>query len=210
MTNKIFRMVVIVLMLMASTMALAKSSPVTMLEQVSSQMISELQAQELTIKDSPKVVYQLVEKILLPHVDMYTMSRLVLGRSMWHKATDAQRKEFQHQFTIMLIRTYASALAEYTDEKIEFSPLRSGDVDKPRVMVKSQIKRATGPDISLHYRLLTVYDEVTKKHKWLVYDLNVEGVSLVDSMRSQMNGKIHQQGLAGLLTDMAEHNKDYQ
>ncbi|MBB71549.1 MAG: signal peptidase [Legionellales bacterium] len=180
--------------------AYAAQSPLVMLEKTSEQMLSSLTKNRAKIKSNPKYVETLARQILLPHVDTATMSRLALGRDGWNKATPAQRKEFSEQFVTMMIRTYSAAMNAYTDEKIKFYPIRGGVGDRKRVQVKSIIIQSGGPSIPVNYRLLL------RGNNWKVYDMTVDGVSMVQSFKSQFANEISQGGINGLLAAMKKHN----
>lgn len=186
--------------LLACTASWAICSPVNMLQTTSNKLIVTLQQNQATLKTKPQVVYSIVKQVLLQHVDLANMSKTALGRDAWMQAKPAQKKAFTEQFTTLLIRTYASALAQYTDEKINFLPLR-GDFNKEtRVQVNSNIVRDAGPPINISYRLMRVGDQ------WKVYDFSVDGISLVQSFRSQFAQELKQAGIDGLINKLAQHN----
>jgi len=182
------------------TSVIAAADPVSMLEQTSSQMISSLKQNKATIKTNPTYVEGLARKILMPHVDVPTMSRLALGRNAWQSATNAQKQQFMQQFVTLLIRTYSTALASYTDQQIQFYPVRGGTDGKSRVQVNSKIIQSGGPSIPMSYRL------VKRNDQWYVYDMSVDGVSLVKSFHSQFASEISKGGMNGLLAAMQKHN----
>ena len=104
-----------------STIAIAASTdPVVMLDNTSSQMINALKQNKATIKSNPKYVEGLAKKILIPNVDVPTMSRLALGRNAWQNASNAQKKQFMQEFVTLLVRTYSTAPASYTNQSIKF------------------------------------------------------------------------------------------
>src|SRR3990172_8461811 len=88
----------------------ADDSPLPMLKNASDQLLSELQKEKATIKNNPNVVYNLVKRFVLPHVDTTGMARSVLGRNVWSSASDSQKSRFTAEFTKLVIRTYSSAL----------------------------------------------------------------------------------------------------
>lgn len=160
------------------------SSPVVMLEDVANQVISELKKNRAVLKTQPHVSYDIVKKYLIPKVDIYGMSRSVLGRSAWQRATREQRRDFAKGFVRLIIRTYASALNDYSGEVVEFYPIRGGYADKRFLNVNSVVKRGSGKQIPLTYSL------VNKKGQWRVYDMTVEGVSLLQSFKSQFRAEL--------------------
>lgn len=167
--------------------------PLEMLQQTSDQMISALKTNKASMKKNSGVVYGIVNRILLPHVDLETMARSVVGRSYWMEATPAQRDEFKRLFTRQVTSTYATALSSYQDEKVKFYPIRGGG---DRVQVQSVIIRSNGQNIPVSYRLINYGGN------WKVYDFSVEGVSIVQSYSAQYANDLAQGGLANLLTHM--------
>ncbi|OIZ94392.1 hypothetical protein A1D18_06025 [Candidatus Rickettsiella isopodorum] len=181
-------------------MAWAISSPVDLLQSTSNQLISALQRNQATLKTKPQIVYGIVNQILLPHVDVMSMSSKALGREAWLRATPMQRQAFAQQFVTLLIRTYSSALAQYTNERVNFLPLRGDYNSESRVQVNSVIVRETGPSINLSYRLMRVNGQ------WMLYDFSVGGVSIIESFRSQFAQELQNNGIDGLINKLAQHN----
>lgn len=186
--------------LLVGTMAWAISSPVEILQTTSNQLISALQRNQATLKTKPQIVYGIVNQILLPHVDVMSMSSRALGREAWLRATLAQKQAFAQQFVTLLIRTYSSALAQYTNERVNFLPLRSDYNNQSRVQVNSVIVRESGPSINLSYRMMRVGEQ------WMLYDFSVDGVSIIESFRSQFVEELQNSGIDGLINKLAQHN----
>ncbi|AHE67459.1 MlaC/ttg2D family ABC transporter substrate-binding protein [Legionella oakridgensis] len=176
----------------------AQSSPIPMLENAANKIIATLNENKSSLKNNPQVIHQAVERYLLPIVDVQGMSRSVLGRQAWNKASAAERKQFTQEFTQLVIRTYASPLAEYTDEKVKFLPLRNS-VDGRFIRVNSIIVRSNGQNIPLSYSL------IAKQGQWKIYDLSVEGVSLLQSFRSQFGQVLQNSNMQNLITQMRQH-----
>lgn len=170
-------------------------APLAILKQTSAQMLSALKQNKASLKTDPKAIYHIVNTVLLPHVDLDTMSRSVVGRNAWVSATPAQREDFKQLFTHQVIKTYSTALSSYQNEQVVFFPIRGG-VTGNRVQVQSEIIRANGQKIPVSYRLVNLGGN------WKVYDFSVEGVSIISSYRSQFAGALSQSGLTGLLTKM--------
>lgn len=174
--------------------------PEVLLRQITDQMINRLNQEKTRIQTEPEYVYQLVEEVLVPHADFNEMSKRVLARN-WRPATAEQRTEFEQAFKILVIRTYATAFRKYRDEKVEFVGERYGRNNKNLVEINTLVKQTEGPDIEVNYRL------IAKGQSWKVYDMNVEGVSLVKSFRSQFNETIRKEGLSALITQIKQKNK---
>lgn len=187
-----------VLLFMPMTAEAAGGGPVEMLQSVADQMIASLKAHKTTLKQNPSLVYSLATRIIVPHADLDYMSMRVLPPQTWNNATPAQRQEFKREFTTLLVRTYASALAEYKDQTIRFYPVRG--YQGKTVKVDSQIIRTDGPSISVNYSL------VSTGGGWRLYDMTVEGVSMLQSFRSQFSDQLAKGDMASLIRVLKQHN----
>lgn len=200
--KKIFTLVLVCFGLMLPVMALANDgNPTDMLKSISNRMIESLKANKATLKSNPDKVYSLTYKIVVPHADLSEMSKRILPPQTWNKATASQRAKFQGEFTKLLVRTYASALSDYSNQTVEIFPIRGGYQGKSTVSVNSQILRSDGPAMSVSYKL------ILKSNGWKLFDMSVEGVSLLESFRSQFADKVAQGGnMDDLIRDLVKHN----
>lgn len=176
-------------------------APVAMLQNTSDQLIAALKHNKASLKKNPNVVYQIVDKILVPHVDLIGMSRSVLGRQAWTNATPDQKQRFMQEFKNLLIHTYSSALQNYNNQTVRFLPIRGGFNDQTRVQVNSEILQQNGPPISVSYRL------IKQNNDWKVYDFSVDGVSMLESFRSQFATDLNHGDLNYLIDKLARHNR---
>jgi len=181
--------------------AMAVSAPQQMLQTVSDQMIEQLVANRSKVQANPNYIVNLVDKLLVPHIDFEEMSKRVLAVH-WRDATPEQRARFQQEFSKLVVRTYSTAFREYSDQKIQFFDERAAQDDPTRVEIKSLIEQDNGQKaIPVNYRL------INKGGDWKVYDLNVDGVSLVSNFREQFSAQINNQGLDALIADIAQRNQ---
>src|SRR3990167_4057174 len=135
----------------------ADASPLPMLENSTSNIISTLKHNQESLKNDPKIVNQAINVYLLPHVDIQGMSRSVLGRQIWNNITVVEKREFIDAFTKLVIRTYAVPLSEYSGETVKFRPIR-GDIQSKFTQVDSIIIRPNGQKIPLSYSLVKKQD----------------------------------------------------
>lgn len=141
----------------------------------------------------------LVDQIINPHVDFDRVSIMVLGKH-WRTATPAQKEQFKQQFRLLLVRTYTTAFTEYANWKIRYLPLESEGSDK-RTMVKTEILPSGGEPVAVNYRM------VNEGTEWKVYDILIEGISLLQNYRSSFNDEIEQSGsLDQLIAHLSERN----
>ncbi len=180
--------------------AATQSDPIAMLQFMANNMIAGLKANKATLKTKPQVVYQLANRYVVPYADLSAMAKSVLPPQIWNSATPAQRMQFQKEFTTTLIRTYASALTSYEDQTIHFYPIRGGYQGASTVEVNSEITGSNNEPIHVTYRLMRVGSV------WRLFDLSVEGVSMLESFRSQFADILENGTMDQLLQRMAEHN----
>jgi phospholipid transport system substrate-binding protein len=178
----------------------AETSPVPMLQTTAQQIIDTLKANQSHLKTDNHIINQAIQKYLLPHVDIEGMSRSVLGRQVWTKASASEKQAFSQVFTQLIIRTYASPLAEYSGETVNFMPVR-GAMDGHFIRVNSVINRPNGQRIPLSYNL------VLKAGDWKIYDLSVEGISLLQSFKLQFANILQQGSIQDLINQMRAHKR---
>ena len=145
-------------------------------------------------------LFALTEEKILPNFNFDKVSRLVLGKN-WTKATPDQKTAFQSEFKSLLLRTYATALSKYKNQTIEYAPLRMAD-GATTASVKTSIVQPGGQPIAVNYALEKQADAT-----WKVYDIVIEGVSLVTNYRGQFAQEIRQNGLDSLIKKLADKNK---
>lgn len=179
----------------------AQTNPVAMMQGLTDALLSKLKADQSQLKQNPNHLYDIVNQILVPYLDTQGMARSVLGRTAWTKATPAEQQAFTSALLSVVIRTYSSALNAYTDQAVTYLPIRGGVGDKTLVTVNSQIKRSDGPPVGVSYRLAKVGNQ------WKVYDMNVEGVSLLQSFRSQIQAQLSQGMTVAQLTQKLEQHE---
>lgn len=172
--------------------------PVHLLKRTSDEVIKLLKEQHDQLDADPALVYKIVNDYIVPHLDDVTMAKLALGKN-WRKADNEQKIEFVDQFRTLLIRTYSKSLQEFSDEKINFFPLRV-TADAKKVVVKSEVILSGGPKIPVSYRMRL------KGNAWKVYDINIDGISLVTSYRGTFAQEMRKGGMTGLLKMLRDKN----
>jgi phospholipid transport system substrate-binding protein len=175
----------------------ASNTPDELVRQVVEQTLTDLRDNKEKIKEQG--VFEFVNQRLLPHFDFEYMSQLVVGRH-WRKASAQQRSDFSDQFKTLLIKTYAGALESYTDEVVEILPYRAGS-DPEDATVSTEIVPKAGPAIPIDYSLHK------KEGNWIVYDVSVDGLSLVTNYRRSFGKKIKSEGIDDLIADLTSKNE---
>ena len=143
-------------------------------------------------------LYRLAEEKILPNFNFDRVSRLVLGKN-WTRATPEQKSAFQTEFKTLLLRTYSVALSKYKNQTIDYKHLRMAE-GATNVTVKTAILQSGGQPVVVDYSLEKQADA------WKVYDIVIEGVSLVTNYRSQFTQEIRQNGLDSLIKKLADKN----
>ena len=136
---------------------------------------------------------------MLPHFDFARMTRLAVGRN-WQQASDAQKEALVKEFRTMLVRTYSTSLTAYRNQTIEVKPLKTGAQDKD-VTVRTAVLQQGGPSIPIDYAMEKA------DGGWKVYDVIIDGASLVTTYRGSFNDQIAKGGIDGLVKTLAERNK---
>ncbi|MDO8991086.1 MAG: ABC transporter substrate-binding protein [Sideroxyarcus sp.] len=147
-----------------------------------------------------KKMLELVDAKVLPHFNFEHMTKLAVGKS-WRKATAEQKQALMSEFRIMLVRTYTKAFTSYRDQVVEVRPLKL-DAAMAEVTVKTSIVKPGSQQ-----PILVDYDMEKMPDGWKVYDLTVEGVSLVTSYRGTFADQIQQVGIDGLIKTLVDKNK---
>lgn len=148
----------------------------------------------------PAKVADLVETKILPHFDFPRMTQSAAARG-WNLATPAQRQALTAEFRTLLVRTYSTALSSYRNQVIEFRPLRSAPGDT-EVTVRSVIRQSGTAPLGMDY------DMEHLAAGWKVYDIKIEGISLVTTYRETFASRIRESGVDGLIRSLAEKNRD--
>ena len=174
-------------------------SPVALLERTSMEVIDILRRDHDLLVKEPARVYKLIDDYILPHLDDVTMAKLALGKN-WRKASKEQKLAFIKEFRNLLVRTYSKSLLEFSDQTIKFFPLKLA-ADVRKTSVKAEVIQPGGPSIPLAYRVRL------KNNAWKVYDIKVDGISLVTSYRGTFTQEIRKSGIDGLLNYLRDKNK---
>lgn len=189
------------LLVMPLTKALAADllAPQQAIEQASVQLKQNMQDPAFT-KDFAKI-NQFVESVIYPHVDFNRISALVLGK-IWKDAPQDERARFKKEFQTLLVRTYSRAFVEFKDWSVRFLPLKLGADDK-KAVVRTEILQPGLQPIGVNYRM------VLSNGQWKVYDIMIEGVSLVTNYRTTFQNDLQNKGsLSAIIDGLADRNRE--
>ncbi|MBI3345136.1 MAG: ABC transporter substrate-binding protein [Gammaproteobacteria bacterium] len=169
-----------------------------LVRETSERMLTALKNEHDALKANPAKLYALTEEIILPHFDFERISSWVLGK-YWREATPEQKNRFTQEFRNLLVRTYATAMLEYSGQEIKYLPFKA-DAGANTVTVRTEVVQPGGPAIPINYSLFV------KEGEWKVYDVVVENTSLVASYRSSFANEIRQSGLDALIEKLASRS----
>jgi phospholipid transport system substrate-binding protein len=189
-----------VLMFVAGGVA-AEPGPLNVLEEMSDHVL-EVIRQDPAILDDPIRLRELADEFVVPNIDFMALSQWVLGKH-WRGANPGQRQVFAHEFRELLIRTYLASVtrSDYQDQTIRYLPLRKAH-DGRKVTVEAHVEQPQGPLVHVLFRMLK------RDQGWKVYDVVIEGVSLVATHRSGFSSIIRERGLDGLIATLEARNTE--
>ena len=177
----------------------AEEAPDEMIRRLSVDVLNTIKADKDVQNGDVRKIIAFVDSKIMPNVNFTRMTASAVGRN-WRQATPEQQKRLQDEFKSMLVRTYAGALSQVKDQTINVKPLRAQSTDT-EITVRTEIL-GRGEPIQLDYRM-----EKTAGG-WKIYDLNVLGVWMVETYRTQFAQEISARGIDGLITTLAQRNKN--
>ena len=178
--------------------AAADEAPDALVKRISGEVLTAVKADPAIQAGDINRIVNLVDTKIMPNVNFTRMTASAVGR-YWRQATPEQQKQLQDEFKTLLVRTYSGALGEVKDQTLSFNPLRMQPTDT-EVVVRSEV-RGRGEPIQLDYRV------EKGAGGWKIYDINVLGVWLVETYRTQFAQEISAKGIDGLIASLAQRNK---
>ena len=179
----------------------ADEAPEAFIQRITNDTLNAIKADKALRTGDINKVMQLVDTQLMPHVNFRRTTALATGPA-WRKATPEQQKRLQDEFKVLLVRTYSGALSQITDQVVAVKPLRAGQDDK-NLVVNTEV-RGKGDPIQLDYRLEKTPGQGSG---WMIFDLNVLGVWLIENYRNQFTKEINAGGIDALIASLAARNK---
>lgn len=179
----------------------ADEAPDAMMKRLSDEVLNIIRTDKMVQSGDVNRIIQVVDAKIMPNVNFQRMTASAVGPA-WRQATPEQRQRLQEEFKLLLVRTYSGALSQVSDEQVSIKPLRAAPTDTD-VVVRSEI-RGRGDPIQLEYRLEKTPGQGTG---WKIYNLNVLGVWLVETYRTQFAQEINAKGVDGLIASLSERNR---
>ncbi|MDW3096227.1 MAG: ABC transporter substrate-binding protein [Gammaproteobacteria bacterium] len=173
-------------------------TPEQIVEQTSTELLQIINEQSERIKNEEGYVNSVINELILPVIDLQSMGKLILGKH-WKTASDEQRSQFIEQFKSMLIRTYAKSVADFGHAKVTVFPPK-GEQKGKRHRVKSHLDIGSGTPLQVDY----VFRR--KDDSWKVFDLVVDGLSLIKNFRTSFSQEISETSLDALIKRLESTN----
>ena len=174
--------------------------PQQLVEQTTEKVLDTLANRRKELENDHQLIYKLTNEIVVPHFDFVTIAKWVLAKH-WRTATKEQKLRFIRAFRELMVKTYAVAILEYDGNKISYLPLRD-DVSKGDVTVRTEFHQAGKPPVAINYSLHQ------RTSGWKVYDISVDGVSIVQTFRTSFGTEIKQTSLDAVIDRIEKKNQD--
>jgi phospholipid transport system substrate-binding protein len=175
-------------------------SPDDTVKKVTDEVLASIKSDKQLAAGDKQKALKLAEEKVLPYIDFEEATRLAVGRA-WSQATPEQKKKLVSEFRNMLVRTYSNAIEGYQGQTLKVLPARAGKQDaKDDATVRTQFVRAGGQPLPIEFQM-----RKTEKG-WKVYDISVEGVSLVLTYRTEFDNIVKQEGIDGLIKRLTQKN----
>jgi phospholipid transport system substrate-binding protein len=188
------------LILLVTLPAMAAIGPEQLIRQTSQSVMAEIRANMDIYKSDPQKLYKLVDELVLPHFNFVAMTDLALGQYK-DRISAEQKSMIVTEFRQLLVRTYSSALVEYTDQELIYLPM-DGTEAEAVVTVRTRYDLPDGFPIPIDYKMRLGDDG------WKVFDISVDEVSLVMNYRSSFARSIKRDGVAGLIKSLQARNQN--
>ena len=192
------RILAVIALILAPLVAAAQEAPDALVKRTTDEVLAIIKSDKDLQSGNISKVVQLAEQKVLPHFDFERMTRLAVGRN-WNQATAEQKQALTKEFRTMLVRTYSSSLSQYRNQTIEVKPAKIGAGDK-EATVRTAVIQQGGPPIPIDYAMEKM------DSGWKVYDVIIDGASLVTTYRGTFNDQVQKGGIDGLLKTLQDRN----
>ena len=192
--------VALVLALLSPIAWSQEPGPDALVRAVSRDVISAIREDKDLRAGDQRRLSEIVARMIMPHVDTPRMTRLAMGAA-WRQATPAQQQRLALEFTTLLVHTYSRALAKYADQVVVVKPVHA-QADDTEVAVRSEIRQSGAAPIAVDY------SAVRTPSGWKVYDIRIDGVSLVSTYRGTFSEEVRNHGIEGLIERLSARNRE--
>jgi phospholipid transport system substrate-binding protein len=185
----------------AAAVGVEKQSPEETVKTVTTEMLTALRSQQEAYKTDPRQLESLIERIIVPHFDIRIMAREALGLN-WRRATPEQQKRFMAAFRQLLINDYANEFRNYSNQTVEYLP-EHGGTGRGYALVATHVISPGEQPVRVDYRLYRAGSD------WLIYDVEIDGISLLFTYRNTFSEELQRETLDTLIARMENKNDSY-
>lgn len=202
MQNALIKMGLMLMFLvpMHASASVSQNDPKEMVQQLSDQILVQIDTRRAELNQDPSEVKRFANEYVLPYVDTYRMSRYVMGK-YWKRASDNQQKAFVDAFTNTLMRSYSKSLLKLNVTKMDITKVI--EKKKGRVSITTSVTQSDGNESKVIYAAYLS----KKKQKWFLYDVTIEGISLLVNYRKTFSSEFKQKGIDQTIDDMIAKNQ---
>jgi phospholipid transport system substrate-binding protein len=198
--NFLLRIISLAICGLVATAAAQGLEPDQLVQKVTEEVMTAIKSDKQLAAGDKQKAMKLAEEKVLPYIDFEEATRLAVGRA-WSQATPEQKKKLVSEFRNMLVRTYSNAIEAYQGQTLKVMPSRGGKQDaKDEATVRTQFTRAGGKPLPIEFQMRKTGET------WKVYDISVEGISLVLTYRSEFDAVVKQEGIDGLIKRLTQKN----
>ena len=190
--------IIAAVLLLFSSVSYADESAQKLVEDTTAAVLKILNDNKDELAENTPMVQKLIEDKVVPHVDFVAMTKLAVAVN-WKRANQDQQHALVSEFKSLLLRTYSKSISEYSGEQIIFLPYRP-ESRADRAVVRAEFAGNGGSKIPIHYKL-------RKKEDWKIYDISIDGISLVTNYRSSFSSEIQASGIDGLVASLKLKNQ---
>jgi phospholipid transport system substrate-binding protein len=195
----LFKLIGLLMLGFAAPAYAQELAPEQLVQKITDEVLAAVKTDKQLQAGDKQRALKLAEEKVLPYVDFEESTRLAVGRA-WAKASPEQKKQLVNEFRNMLVRTYSNAISSYEGQTLKVLPSRGSSQASDEATVRAQFVRSGGKPLPIEFQMRKVGPS------WKVYDINVEGISLVLTYRSEFDAIVKQQGIDGLIKQLTQKN----
>ena len=186
---------IITIFLFFSITAYAGDSPDLFLKKSVREVAQFIAENKETLENDESFLKTKVDELIIPKLDIILMSKIVLGKKIWLSINSQQREKFILTFRGLMVKTYMKSLTAFNGEKIKFIPYIAGK--RPDVAKVKSVYLLPEGEIAVNYRL-----KLNKANEWKVFDISIDGISLLRNYRSDFQNHVEVHGINALIDDL--------
>jgi phospholipid transport system substrate-binding protein len=186
---------IIALFFLLSPALIAKESADTFVRKTVEEISTFISENKSMLENDEKYLRAKVDELVIPKLNISLMSKIVLGRDNWTSSNDYQKREFQKAFRSLMVRTYMKSLTTFDGERMKFLPFKIGK--KPNIARVNSVYLLSDGELPVSYRL-----KFTESGGWKVFDIIIDGISLLKNYRTDFQEHIQSNGINSLIAEL--------